>query len=72
MSDRFELSFKNKEVRIWFVIMVPVVIGSVLFMLFTEIKYQSLVSLFPVMGWLIFYIWRYLYRRKQKKESSIT
>lgn len=72
MSFRFELSFKNKKVRIWFVIMVPVVLGSVLFMLFTEINYHSLVSLFPVMGWLIFYIWRYLYRRKQKKESPNT
>ncbi|HJF31347.1 MAG TPA: hypothetical protein K8V56_06150 [Sporosarcina psychrophila] len=71
MSDRFELNFKNKEVRIWLVIMIPAMIAGVLIMLFAETKQQYITSSFPVIAWMIFYIWRYFYRRKQKKESSV-
>lgn len=73
MSDRFELSFKNKEVRMWLVIMVSAMIAGALIILFTKIRYRYNIAVsFPLMGWINFYLWRYLYRRKQKKESSIT
>ena len=72
MSDRFELSFKNKEVRIWMVIMVLATIAGALIVLFTEIQHLFITGSFPVLAWMIFYIWRYFYRRKQKETSSIT
>lgn len=66
MSDRFELSFKNKVVRMWLIIMVPAVIAEILIMQFTVIP------VFPSISWTIFFIWLYFYKRKQKKEHSIT
>ncbi|MFJ8462069.1 MULTISPECIES: hypothetical protein [Lysinibacillus] len=71
MSDRFELSFKNKEVRMWFVIMVPIFIAGILIAIFTEIQDLYITGSIPLIAWITYYIWRYLYRRKQKKESSI-
>ena len=65
MSDRFELSFKNKEVRMWLIIMVPAVIAEIFIMQFTKIP-----GLFPIISWTIFFIWRYFYKRKQKKVYS--
>ncbi|WP_399631003.1 hypothetical protein [Sporosarcina sp. SG10008] len=66
MSDRFELSFKNKVVRMWLIIMVPAVIAEILIMQFTVIP------VFPSISWTIFFIWLYFYKRKQKKEHSVS
>ncbi|AMQ05277.1 hypothetical protein MKY15_12125 [Sporosarcina sp. FSL K6-1540] len=66
MSDRFELSFKNKVVRMWLIIMVPAVIAEILIMQFTAIP------VLPSISWTIFFIWLYFYKRKQKKEHSIS
>ncbi|XKI11035.1 Permease [Sporosarcina sp. ANT_H38] len=67
MSDRFELSFKNKVVRMWLIIMVPTVIAEILLMQFNELTF-----LLSVISWTIFLIWHYFYKRKQKKEHSVT
>lgn len=67
MSDRFELSFKNKVVRMWLIIMVPTVIIEIFIMLFTEFP-----GLLSIISWTIFWIWLYFYKRKQKKGHSIT
>lgn len=66
MSDRFELSLKNKVVRMWLIIMVPTLIAEILIMQFTGIR------VFTLIPWVIFFIWLYFYKRKQKKEHSIT
>ena len=66
MSYRFELSFKNKVVRMWLIIMVPAVIAEILIMQFTVIP------VFPSISWTIFFIWLYFYKRKQKKEHSVS
>ncbi|TQR14771.1 hypothetical protein [Psychrobacillus vulpis] len=71
MSERFELSFKNKEVRMWFYWAVPMfIIGSII-IFYGEQKYQRYVPLLMiVITWTIFYLWRFFYRRKQKKEEK--
>jgi hypothetical protein len=66
MSDRFELSFKNKVVRMWLIIMIPAVIAEILIIQFTKIP------VFPSISWTIFFIWLYFYKRKQKKEHSVS
>ncbi len=66
MSDRLELSFKNKVVRMWLIIMIPAVIAEILIMQFTKIP------VFTTIPWIIFFIWLYFYKRKQKKEHSIS
>ena len=72
MNDRFELSFKNKEVRVWLVIMVPTVIAGVLLILFSETPTSYVTSLLPLISWTLFFIWRYFYKKKQKKVQSVS
>lgn len=72
MGERFELSFKNKEVRVWLVIMVPTVIAEVLLILFSETPTSYVTSLLTLISWTIFFIWRYFYKKKQKKVQSVS
>lgn len=65
MSDRFELSFKNKVVRMWLMIMIPALIIELLLIQFTKIP------IFTLIPWIIFFIWHYFYKKEQKKEQSI-
>lgn len=67
MSDQFELSFKNKVVKMWLIIMVPTIIAEILIMQFTGLTF-----LLSVISWMIFFMWHYFYKRKQKKEHSVT
>lgn len=67
MSERFELNFKNKEVRMWLYLVVPTfIIGSII-LFYGEQKYQYVRLLVLVVALAIFYIWRFFYRRKLKK-----
>ena len=67
MSKRFELSFKNKEVRMWVYLAVPTLIIGIIIIYYGEQNYYY-IPLF--LFWIIFYIWRFSYRRKQKKEGK--
>jgi len=67
MSERFELSFKNKEVRVWFYLAVPTLIIGIIIIYYGEQNYQYIPLL---VFWTIFYIWRFFYRRKRKKEEK--
>jgi hypothetical protein len=59
--------FKNKENRMWVYLAVPTFIIGTLIIYFDEQNYQYIVLL----GfWTIFYLWRFFYRRKQKKERK--
>ena len=68
MSERFELSFKNKEVRMGFYIAVPTLIINTFIIFYGDQKYQYVRLLLLVTAWAIFFIWRHFYRRNQKKE----
>lgn len=66
MSNRFELSFKNKVVRMWLIIMIPALIVEILIIQFTKIP------VFTAIPWVIFFIWLYFYKRKQRRENAVT
>ena len=68
MTERFDLSFKNKEVRMWLYIMVPTFIIGSLLLLFGDFKDQYIRFGLLVIAIIFFYVWRYLYRRKQTKK----
>lgn len=68
MSERFELSFKNKEVRMWFYLMVPTFIIGSIFIFFGEQQYQYIPLLVLVIAWTVFYLWRYFYRKKRENK----
>lgn len=70
MSERFELSLKNKIVRMVLIIMVPTLIAAILLLLITEIPTVYITAL-PLVSWMIFFIWLYFYKRKQKKIESV-
>lgn len=72
MTDRFDLSFRNKEVRVWLFIMVPTVIVEILFILFSETPNGYITGFIPLISWTIFFIWRYFYKKKLKKVQSIS
>ncbi|MFD1205377.1 MULTISPECIES: hypothetical protein [Sporosarcina] len=67
MDDRFELSFKNKEVRMWVAIMVPTFLAGVFFLIFANRQHLYMANLFPLLGWISFRVWQFVYRRKQKR-----
>ena len=70
MSERFELSFRNREVKMWVYLMGPIVIVGSLILLFGDHKYQFVRLLLLVIAIITFYLWRFLYKRKQKKEIN--
>ena len=66
MNERFDLSFKHKEVRMWLYIMVPTFIIGSLLLIFGDYKDQYIRFSVLVIAIIVFYIWRFVYRRKQK------
>ena len=68
MSERFELSFKNKEVRMWLYLMVPTfIIGSII-IFYSQQKYQYIPLSLLAIVWTVYYLWRYFYRKKMKNK----
>lgn len=70
MAERFEMSFKNPELKMWFIIMGPVTVLGMVF-LFTSSpsnRYYPLGIL--LIGLLSYYIWRYRYRKKKKETKE--
>ncbi|HSP22801.1 MAG TPA: hypothetical protein VLQ20_10820 [Planococcus sp. (in: firmicutes)] len=72
MNERFNLSFKNKEVRMWFYIMLPIAAIGFFILFSAAYKYNNLAILLVMIGWLIYYIWRFQYRKKKIKETGLS
>ncbi|MCM3611650.1 DUF1129 domain-containing protein [Planococcus sp. MERTA32b] len=70
MAERVEMSFRNKEVRMWFWIMVPAfIIGAIgLFLNDGQVPFLNLIVLGG--GLVVYYTWRFLYRKKKKKADA--
>ena len=56
MSDRFELSFKNKVVRMWLIIMVPTLIAEIFIFLFTEFSKYILFDILDNLFYLALFL----------------
>lgn len=67
MSDRFDLSFKNKEVRMWFYIILPTIVVCSITFLFIDLDYNYIPHLLIYIAWIVYYSWRLFYRRNKKK-----
>ncbi len=66
MNERFELSFKNKIVKMWFILMIPTAIVQLFLILFTDVA-EIIPVVLPIVPLLLFFIWLYFYKRDQKK-----
>lgn len=64
------MSFKNKEVKMWFLIMVPVFILGSIALFTSEPTSRYLPFLILIMGWISYYIWRFQYRKKKKETDT--
>ncbi|WP_262172999.1 hypothetical protein [Saccharococcus sp. Marseille-Q5394] len=67
--DGFDLSFRNPEVRVWIAIMLPSFIIASLFLFLTDIPSWYATSAIPIVSWISFFIWRFIYKRRQIKDS---
>ena len=70
MTNRFELSLKNKEVRMWIYIMIPTAILGFSILIFADYAYQYLSSLVLLSAWIIYYAWRFQYRKKKTDSNQ--
>lgn len=70
MGERFDMSFRNIEVRLWCCIMLPSAIAGLLILWFAADRYYYIATLMPLMGWVIFYIWRFLYKKIKAGENE--
>jgi len=70
MAERFDMSFKNKELKMWFLIMGPIfIIGSIALYNSTP-STRWLPFLILMIGYAIYYPWRYRYRKQQKEAGD--
>ncbi|MFC4408941.1 hypothetical protein ACFOZY_00685 [Chungangia koreensis] len=72
-SDRIELSFKNKEIRMWAFIMVPTVVVGFILLYFAEeadhFGFRVAPYVLLMLSYAFYYIWRYRYRKKKKDKG---
>ncbi|PID13827.1 hypothetical protein CSV63_15940 [Sporosarcina sp. P34] len=70
-TERYELSFRNPEVRVYAVMVLPAVLLSLLVIIFSRsdfnFMYGALIQFVALTG---FYYWRFIYRRKEKRKNN--
>ncbi|MFJ7698664.1 hypothetical protein [Lysinibacillus fusiformis] len=65
--DRFEVSFKNKAVRIWFYTVFPATILAIMFIIILPNEQNKYVSLGLSLVVILYYIWFIFYTKKKRK-----
>ena len=70
MAERVDMSFKNKEVKMWFMIMVPFVILGVIALITSSPSSRYIPFLILMIGYAIYYTWRLRYRKKNKESDT--
>lgn len=73
MADRFDLSWKNKEVRVWVYVVIPIIILIACASLFTSNHFY--LTIFQALGMILTLIsyraWQLYYRKRQKNVESL-
>ena len=67
--ERFDMSFQNKRVRIWFAFVLPSVLLAVLLYIFLPNEFQFIPTLILIVGLAIYYAWVVIDKRKQKSNK---
>lgn len=70
MAERVDMSFKNKEVRMWFVIMIPAFIIGAIALALNDSSTQYLHFIVLLIALVTYYTWRFRYRKKKKENGS--
>ena len=70
-TKRYELSFRNPEVQVYAIIVLPAVLLSLLVIIFSRsginFMYDALIQFVALMT---FYYWRFIYRYKEKRKNN--
>lgn len=64
--DRFDMSFQNKKVRVWFAFVLPLTLLVALLYIFLPLEFQFIPTLLLIVGLSIYYAWVVIDKRKQK------
>ncbi|ARF17531.1 hypothetical protein [Sporosarcina ureae] len=68
-TKRYELSFRNPEVRIYATIVLPAVLLGLLVIIFSSSDFNFMyAALIQTVALVSFYCWRFIYRQKEKKK----
>ncbi|TAA71707.1 hypothetical protein [Planococcus salinarum] len=70
MAEQVEMSFKNKELKMWFMIMVPVIIIGTIALFINDGTTSWLQFIILFTGLVSYYTWRFQYRKKKKKTDA--
>ncbi|WKT79193.1 hypothetical protein [Lysinibacillus fusiformis] len=65
--DRFEVTFKNKAVRIWFYTVFPAIILAIISIIILNNEQNKYVSLGLSLVVILYYIWFAFYTKKKRK-----
>jgi len=64
--ERFEMSFKNKRVRIWFSVILPISVLAILLYILLPSELQIVPTLLLMATLVIYYAWVFISQRKNK------
>ncbi|QUG42777.1 hypothetical protein KD050_05780 [Psychrobacillus sp. INOP01] len=70
MDDRFEVSFRNPLVRMWFYVMLPTIIASIILFIILPSEYHLVVRMAGTLILAIFTIWAFINNRKSKEKKG--
>ncbi|AXI00698.1 hypothetical protein DV702_13805 [Sporosarcina sp. PTS2304] len=70
-AKEFELSFRNPEVRMYAAIILPGIVIGLLIIIFSNSEFQFTYAwIVQAVSLLIFYCWRFFYKRKKVSNNS--
>lgn len=70
MDDRFEVSFHNPIVRMWFYVMLPTIIASIILFFILPLEYHLTVRTAGSFIMVTFTIWVFIFKRKSKNSRG--
>lgn len=68
--DRFEVSFRNPIVRVWFYVILPTIIASIILFIILPSEYHQVVQMVGTLILAIFTIWAFIYKRLSKDNKG--
>lgn len=69
MGKEFELSFNNKRVRVWFTLVIPALIVSIVLSFLLPKDFQFIPKLIPIIAVFTYWIWALNSKRKPQKKK---
>lgn len=64
--ERFEMSFKNKAVRVWFYTVFPAMLLTIVLKLVLPYEFGSYISLGSALITIAYFIWYFIYSKKKQ------